>query len=91
MKSRQDGGSPDGKSQKVCQGGHRDRTACSRHCQTKTILERPLGVGGAEVVEALHGDEHVVDADAEEEEGDDVVEGPVGEATQAAESVGKTN
>ena len=50
-----------------------------------------MAVGGAEVVEALHGDEHVVDADAEEEEGDDVVEGSVGEATQAAESVGKTN
>ena len=90
MKSRQDGGSPDGKSQKVCQGGHRDRAACSRHCQTKTILERPLGVGGAEVVEALHGDEHVVDADAKEEEGDDVVEGAVREAAKTAKAISKT-
>ena len=91
MKSRQDCGASNGKGQKVSQRGDSDCAASSRHCQTKTLLQRALGVGGAEVVEALHGDEHVVDADAEEEEGDDVVEGAVCEATEAAETVRKTN
>ena len=91
LQRRQDGGSSDGKGQKVGQRGDSDGATCSRHCQTKTLLQRALGVSGAEVVEALHGDEHVVNADAEEEEGDDVVEGAVREATEAAEPVRKTN
>ena len=91
MKGRQDCGASDGKGQEVGQRGDSDCAASSRHRQTKTLLQRALGVGGAEVVEALHGDEHVVDADAKEEEGDDVVEGAVREATEAAEAVRKTN
>ena len=91
MKGRQDCGSSDGKSQKVGQRGDGDCAAGSRHGQTKTLFQRTLAVGGTEVVEALHGDEHVVDADAEEEEGDDVVEGAVCKATEAAEAICKTN
>ena len=87
MKSRQDCGASNGKGQKVSQGGDSDCAASSRHCQTKTLLQRALGVGGAEVVEALHGDEHVVDADTKEEEGDHVVQRAVGESNQGTETI----
>ena len=91
LKSRQDGGAPDGEGQEVSQRGDGDGAARPGHGQTEPLLQRPSAVGGAEVVETLHGDEHVVDADAEEEEGDDVVEGAVREAAKAAEAVSKAN
>ena len=91
LQRRQDCGSSDGKCLEVGQRGHCDGTTSSWHCQTKTLFQRALGVSGAEVVETLHAHEHVVDADAEEEEGNDVVEGAVREATEAAETVCKTN
>ena len=82
---------PDGEGQEVGQGGEGDGAARPGHGQTEALLQRPSAVGGAEVVETLHGDEHVVDADAKEEEGDDVVEGAVREAAKAAEAVSKAN
>ena len=91
LQRRQDCGPSDGKGQKVGQRGDSDCAACPRHCQTKTLLQRALGVSGAEIIEALHAHKHVVDADAKEEKWDDVVERAVRESTDAAETVGKTN
>ena len=53
----------------------------------KLALKRSRLCGVSESVPALHDDEHVVDADAEEQKGEDIVHRPVKETNGWTESV----
>ena len=58
------------------------------HSDCNATLVRELLFLLGESVEALDDDEHVVDADPEEEEGEDAVHGAEHEAAEGADSVG---
>ena len=89
---RQDGGGADGKDHEV---GERGDSDC--HPRPPHGLTHPGGdVWGAhlfegEVVVALHDHKHVVDADAQEEERNDVVHGPVEKTHSRADAIGEPN
>jgi len=78
----------DSEDDEVRQAGDRDGHAGVLHGPADVLHAVSLAL---QVVEALHDDEHVVDADAQEQEGDDVVHGAVEEAHGRAEAVGDQN
>ena len=79
------------KCQEICERSNCDGSSSSPHGEAEPLCPRLGLLLGTEVVEALHGDEHVVDTDAKEEEGDHIVQRAVGEANQGTESIRESN
>ena len=79
-----DGGGPQHERHDVRHAGHADRHACVGEGLPETFLQAQLELLLGEVLVGLDQDEHVVDADAEHEEGEDVVELGEHEATGRA-------
>ena len=79
-----DGGRPQHERHDVRHAGHTDCHPCVRESLPETLLQAQLELLLGEVLVGLNQDEHVVDADAEHEEGEDVVELGEHEATGRA-------
>ena len=91
-KSRQDCGGSDGKNHEVGEGGDRDGHSCPAHRQCHprgNVRGTPLFWG--KIVVALHDYEHVIDADAQEEERDDVVHRAVEQADGGTDAVAEAD